>query len=153
MRHAKIPVNSLLCVTALLLPNHDYFRAVKASHPTNNCRIIAKSTVTMDLTPVGENTLDIVERIWTLRMPRQFCFHPRWARSRRLCAQCLYSIVQFLDLTPRIVVLSVYGLKFDDLPLDFFQLLLCFRSQFHRNAVTIPRYPPGFHHRDKEVGR
>src|SRR5438874_4072868 len=67
--HAKIAVNLLLGIARFLVPNDHNFFAMIPSHTANQCWIISKSAISMDLAPVCEKALNVVERIRTLRMP------------------------------------------------------------------------------------
>src|SRR5581483_5926003 len=77
MRSSKVPVDALLHVPAFLSPYHHDFVAVEAGHPADDGGIITKTTVAVDFAEVGKDSLNIVERLRTLRVPGQFGFVPR----------------------------------------------------------------------------
>src|ERR1700689_2159283 len=106
MGHAEIAVDALLGVARLLLPDDNHFFTVKASHPANNGRIVAKSAVAANLAPVCKNALDIIERVGPLWMPRQLRTIPRALLRSNLPAQ----VVQLLNLPQRIRFLPLYRL-------------------------------------------
>src|SRR5581483_9574196 len=62
--HAKIAVNLLPRVAGLLMPDQQHLFTVEAGHATNNCGIVTKSAIAVNLTPLGEDALDIVEKVW-----------------------------------------------------------------------------------------
>ena len=74
--HAEVAVNLLLGVAGFLMANHHYVIAMKTCHAANDGRIIGVTAITVDFAPVGEDTLDVIQGIGTLRMPCQFCFFP-----------------------------------------------------------------------------
>ena len=62
MWRTEISEDSLLHVTTLLGRNDDDLVAVKAGHAGDYCGIISKTPVSVNLTEVGENALDIIQR-------------------------------------------------------------------------------------------
>ena len=128
------------------------FLAVKASHPANNRRIVAESAVSVNLAPVGENALNIIQRVRTLRMTRQFGPLPRVQMRRNLAAKVVHAIVQLLDLPKRFRVLPLQRLQTRDLLFDFFQFLLRLQSRIHLDDVPILSRMMRFHDREHEVG-
>src|SRR6185369_10052343 len=58
VRHAEVPPENFLRVASALLPHHHHRLAVEARPPANNCRIVAKSAIAMELDEIGEDQLD-----------------------------------------------------------------------------------------------
>src|SRR6185437_17028333 len=68
-RHAKITMNIFLGIASLLVAdNHDRLTH-KSCQAANDGMIIGKIPVAMKLFEVGEEMLDIIERVGALRMP------------------------------------------------------------------------------------
>src|SRR5207237_6110123 len=74
--HAKIAVNLLPRVAGLLMPDQQHLFTVETGHATNNCGIVTKGAIAVNLTPISEDALNIVEEVRALRMTRQFCLFP-----------------------------------------------------------------------------
>ena len=91
MRRAEVAVDALLHVAALLGGDDQHFFAVKPRHAADDGGVVAKAAIAVNFAEIGEDALDVVERLRTLRMPRQFGLSPRrWeARSSAAAAsQC-----------------------------------------------------------------
>ncbi len=103
--HSPVAVDVLLGISRLLVANHDHFMAVKAGHAADDGVVIGETTVAMNFTPVGKDTLDVLQRQRALRIPSQFCFLPGGEMCRHLSLQRLNPMVKLLDLTANVVVL------------------------------------------------
>ena len=119
MRHAKVSIHPLFRVARFLVAHNDDFLAVKASHPANNRRIVAEAAIPVNLAPIGKNALDIIQRVGTLRMARQFRALPRVQVRRNFAAKVVHPFVQLLDLAKRFRVLPLQRLQSRDLPSIF----------------------------------
>ena len=124
---------------------------MKARHAANNRRIVAEAAVAVNFAPVGKNALDIIQRVGTLRMTRQFRALPGVQVRRNLAAKAVHPLVQLLDLAQRFRVLPLQRLQARDLLLDFFQFLLRFQSRIHFDDIPILLRMMRFHHREHEV--
>src|SRR5215470_17791581 len=76
IRHAKVAVDLLLGIAGLLVSDDEDLFAVEAGHTADDGRIVGETAVPMNLAPVGEDALHIVEGIWTLWMARHFSALP-----------------------------------------------------------------------------
>ena len=131
MRHAKVAIDALFGVTRFLLAHQEDLFAVKAGHAANDGRIVAEAAVPVDLAPIGKNAIDIIQRVGTLRMTRQFRALPRVQVRRNLAPEAVHPLVQKLDLAQCFRALTLQRLQTRDLIFDFFQFLLRFQSRFH----------------------
>jgi hypothetical protein len=119
------------------MAHDDHVLAVKARHPANNRRIVAKPAVAVNFAPVAKNALNIIQRVGTLRMSRQFGALPRIQVRRNLAAKIAHPFMQLLDLARRFCALPFHRLQPRDLLLDFFQFLLRLQSRIHSDAVPM----------------
>ena len=103
----------------------EHFVAVEAGHAADDGGIVAEAAVAVNFAEVGEDALDVVERLRTLRMPRQFGFLPGSGWCIHFAAQGFDAILQFGDLAAGCVV-GAGRFQFGDLALDLFQFLLRF---------------------------
>jgi hypothetical protein len=124
---------------------------MKACHSADDGGIVAEAAVSVNLAPVREDALNVVEGVRTLRMASQFRLFPGAEMGVYLVTQRLDAVIQLLDLLPGAIVLSRYGLQFRDLLLDFVELLLRFYSRVHLIAVPIPSIPASFNHRQQKL--
>ena len=104
---------------------------MKTSHAANDGRIVAKTAVAVDLAPVREQALDIVERLRTLRMPRQFRFLPGGLQAFHFLPEDVDALLKFRKLAVGLLVLPGSRLDQRHLPLDLLQFLLRFLGCFH----------------------
>src|SRR5205807_4770045 len=112
MRRAEIAMDTLLHVVALLRANHENFLAVKSGHAAENRRIISESAVTMNLAPVGEHALNVVQRLRTLRMPGQLSLLPRRGCGFDLLSQGVDALLQPRQLAASgIILVRVFHLR------------------------------------------
>src|SRR5581483_923829 len=93
IRHAKIAVNLLARVAGLLMPDQQHLFTVEAGHATNNCGVVTKSAIAVNLTPLSKDALDIVEKVWALRMTRQLCLFPCVQVRINLLAKRVHALV------------------------------------------------------------
>jgi len=70
MRRAKIPEHALFHVAAFLGAYDKDFIAMKPGHSSNDSGVVAKAAIAMNFADIGENSLDVVEGLRPLRMPR-----------------------------------------------------------------------------------
>ena len=98
MRRAEIAVDALLHVAALLRGDDEHFFAMEAGHAADDGGIIAEAAVAVNLAEIGEHALDVVERLRTLGMARQFSFLPGGVGSVDLSSQGFDAVLQFGDL-------------------------------------------------------
>ena len=127
MRRAEVAVDALLHVAALLGGDDQNFFAVKAGHAADDGGVVAKAAVAVNFAEVGEDALDVVERLRTLRMPRQFGLLPGGGRRVHFLPQGLDAFLQFGDLAAGGVV-GAGRFQVGDLALDLLQFLLRFFS-------------------------
>jgi len=83
----------------------------------------------VNLAPVGEQPLDIVERLRALGMARQFGFLPGGGQSFHLRPERMDALLKLRELSASLLVLPGAGLDHRHLPLDLLQFLL--RFGFH----------------------
>jgi len=138
-------------VARFLVTHHDDFLAVKASHPANNRRIVTEAAIPVNLAPVGKNALDIIQRVGTLRMTRQFRSLPCVQVRRNFAAKVVHSFVQLLDLAKSFRALPLQSLQSRNLLLDLFQFLLRLQSRIHLDDVPILSGMMLFHNREHKV--
>ena len=124
---------------------------MKARHAANDGGIIGVTAIAVDLAPVSKDPLDVIQGVGPLRMPGQLCFFPRTEVCRDLFAQGVDSLIELLNLAPRVVGLPGDGLQFGKLLFDLSQFLLRFESGIHLAAVTVPGGPSRLHHRQEEL--
>src|SRR5215210_6025985 len=60
MRHAEIATQLLLGVTAALMADRHHRVVVEARPPADDCGIVAKSAISMELHEIGEGEADVV---------------------------------------------------------------------------------------------
>ena len=106
MRRAKIAVDALLHVPPLLGADHQNFLAVKAGHAADDRRIVAEAAVAVNLAPVGEHALDVVEGLRTLGMPGQFRLLPGRLQRLHLLPQDVDALLQLRQLAVSLFVLT-----------------------------------------------
>ena len=128
-----------------------YLFTVETGHAAQNCGIVGVAAIAVNLAPIRKNALDVIERIRALRMPRQFGLIPGAEMRGHLLAQALDTLLKLLNLAACALVLALERLKFIELPLDFFQLLLRLMTGIHLATVTVPGGPASFDHRQKEI--
>src|SRR5207244_4015054 len=98
IRHSKISIDFLLGVASLLVANDQHVLAMETGHATDDGRIIGEAAVAMDLTPVGENALNVLQGIGALRMTRQLSFFPSIQVGVDLLTKGLHSLPKLLEL-------------------------------------------------------
>ena len=134
------------------MPNDQNFFSVKARHAANDRRIVGKTAVAVNLTPVGEDSLHVVEGIGPLGMACHLGPLP-WIQVRgNFPPQIIHAVMQLLDLTSSFFVLPFERLQPLDLLLDLGQFLLRFESRIHLDGVPIPADVMRFHDREQELG-
>src|SRR5579864_1417938 len=133
MRRAEVAVHALLHVAAFLRGDDQHFIPMKPRHAANDGGVVAKAAVAVYLTEIGEDPFNVIERLWALRMPRQFGLLPRCRRSIHLSSEGLNAILQSTDLAASSIV-GVRRPELGDLALDLLQLLLGFFSGCHSNS-------------------
>ena len=72
--HAKIPVHFFGHRLPALMANHYHWHTPKTCQTADNCRIIAKDAIAVQLHEFGAQRLNIIERIGPVRVPREL--HP-----------------------------------------------------------------------------
>ena len=70
LRHAEIAVELLFGVAAFLLADQHDGLAVEPAHAADDGRIVAEKAVAVDLLKVGQDALNVVERVRPLGMAR-----------------------------------------------------------------------------------
>src|SRR5512146_1209895 len=82
---------------------HDHYRTlVERSEPADHCRIIGKAPVTVHLGEIGEESLNIVKGMGSLRVPRQEHAPPRVLRDfSAALAEALQLVAQPVNLLAR----------------------------------------------------
>ena len=68
--HAEVPIELLLGIAAFLFADQQHGLAVEPAHAANDGRIVAEKAVAVDFLKVGQNALDVVERVRALGMAR-----------------------------------------------------------------------------------
>jgi hypothetical protein len=81
-----------------LCTEHADLAAVEAGHAANHGCIVGKSAVAVNLAKVGEDAIDIVQRIGPHGMPRHFGALPRREIAGDLAAQGIDALMQILEL-------------------------------------------------------
>jgi hypothetical protein len=104
---------------------------MKAGHPAYDRRIVAEPAVAMNLAPVREHALDIVERLRALGMPGQFGFLPGGLQRLHLLPEGVDALLQLRQLAASCLILPGRGLDQRHLPLDLLQFLLRLVGGFH----------------------
>ena len=84
---AKIAIDALLGVAALLRTEDQHLPSAKGRHAANHGGIVAKTAVAMDLAEIGKDALDVVQRIRTHGVARQLGALPRRELASHLAAQ------------------------------------------------------------------
>src|SRR4029077_1109205 len=109
---------------------------MKTRHPANDGGIVSKAAVAVNLAEVGKHALDVVERLRTLGMPRQFRFLPCALQAPQVFSQNVNALLQFRELLSRLFVLP--GVRFDQshLPLDPIEFLLRLLSWVHETSLA-----------------
>jgi len=60
---------------------------METGHTADDGGIVRIAAITVNLAPVGEDALDVIEQIGALGMPRQFGFFPGFGvRGSHVCA-------------------------------------------------------------------
>ncbi len=85
----------------------------------------------MNLAPVGEHALDIVERLRTLRVPCQFRLLPGRLQVLHFLPENVNTLMKLCQLALRLVILPSRGLDQRHLALDLLQFLLRLIAGFH----------------------
>ena len=137
-------MHALLGVAALLRAQHQHFAAAEARHAADHRRVVAKTAVAVNFAEVGEDALDVIQRIGTAGMARQFGALPGSQLAGHLPAERRNPVMQYLQLLLGILIVSGSGLQLLNLTFDAFQLLLRFRNGFHIGAFPAGR---GLDHR------
>src|SRR5207247_3409384 len=63
IRHPEVAVRPFLDVPALLISDDGDGPMIEAADPDHHCGVIAATAITVELHPVVEQTLDVVERV------------------------------------------------------------------------------------------
>ena len=95
-------------------------------HAADHRGIVAKTAVAVNLAEVGKDALNVVQRIGTLGMARQFGALPGRQLAGHLPAQRVHALVQFLQLLLRFLIVAGSALQLLNLFLDAFQFVLRF---------------------------
>ena len=130
MWRAEVSMHALLHVAAFLRADNKHFIAVKAGHSANNGRIVSKGAITVDFTPVRKETVNVVECLGTLWMPRQFSLLPRGGVSGDFAAKSIDAGLQTSELPAGGIVL-LGGFHLCHLALDLLQFFLRFKRNCH----------------------
>ena len=130
MWSSEVPVDALLHVASFLRRDHHDFVAVEPGHSANDRRIIAEAAVAMDFAEIGEDALNVIERLRPLRMPRQFGLLPGGRRCVHLLSKGLNALLKRRDLPARGFI-RAGRFHLGDLAFDVFQLLLYFFGSCH----------------------
>ena len=75
--HAEVARDLLLGVAALLVADHHAGLAVEARQPADDRSVVGEGAVAVQLLEIGEQALDVVERVRALRMARDLRDLPR----------------------------------------------------------------------------
>src|SRR5205823_9454734 len=118
--HAKVAVHLLLGVAGLLMPHDHDLLAVEIRHPAHDRRIVSKTAVPVEFAPAGENTLNVVQGVRTLRMTGKFGLSPCLDVGINLLAKGMNSLLQLSHLLAAGFILSE-RLQSGNLLLDFLQ--------------------------------
>src|SRR5262249_46906852 len=71
IRHPELPPRALLDVAPLLLADECDRAAVELAEPGDHCTVVASASVAVQLEPVLEQPLDVVQRVRPLRVARK----------------------------------------------------------------------------------
>ena len=97
---------------------------MKTRQAANHRGVVAIPAVAVDLAPVGEDALDIIERMRTLHVARQLrLLHG--IGPHQLLAQGFNALLQLDKLAASFVSLAGGGLHLGRLAFNLFQFLLC----------------------------
>src|SRR5439155_20426771 len=77
MRHPEVALDVLLCGRALLLPDHRHGFAVQEPQTRDDGRVVAELPIAVELLEVREDSVDDIERVRPLRVPRELHRLPR----------------------------------------------------------------------------
>ena len=70
MRATEVAFHILLRIAAFLMSDNDATMRAEFRQPARHRLVIAEMPIAMKLDPFGETTRQIIERKWTLRVPR-----------------------------------------------------------------------------------
>ena len=70
IRHTEIAIHLLLGIASLLVTDDQHFLSVETRHAADDCGIVGKTAVAVDLAPVGEDALHVIQCVGALGMAR-----------------------------------------------------------------------------------
>ena len=97
VRHAEVPRRAFLEVASLLVSDQGDGPTLEAAEPDDDGRIVGASAVSVQLDPVLEQALHVVQRVRTILVPGEL-YGPPDLLVRRRCLDALELTLQLLEL-------------------------------------------------------
>src|SRR5687768_11136910 len=140
VRHAEVPLQNLLGITAALLTHHHDGLAIEARPTANDRRVVPVSAVAMQLDEVGENELNQLGRERSLHVSRDLYALPRAQVVVYLVAKLGQLLLEWSDLLHNAELL-VAGktLELVNLPLQLDDRLLEIQGLAGSRHYLLPR--------------
>src|SRR5258706_8915670 len=131
MRRTEIAVHALLHVPPFLGADHQNFLAMKACHAANDGGIVSEAAIAVNLAEISEETLDVIERLRPLGMPRQLRFLPGSLHAFHFLSKNVNALLQLRQLLPGFLTLPGVCLDQRHLTLDPIEFLLRLLNWVH----------------------
>src|SRR6185369_17520095 len=121
-----VAIDARFDVAAFLMADDHHLFAGQTRHAADERGVVAKVAVTVELDPVGENTLYVIESVRTIRVASQFGASPRAGLLVRadLLAKIVYLLLQFVELIASILIVAGFYFQRGDLIDNGFELAL-----------------------------
>jgi len=97
LAHAEVARRAFLRVAALLVADHHARYAVEACETAHDRQVIRKMPVAVKLDEIGEDLVDVVERVGTLRMPCDLGDLPRRQVAVDVLGELLALLAELID--------------------------------------------------------
>jgi hypothetical protein len=98
--------------------------------------VVAKATVTVDFTPVGEEAVHVIHGEWALRVAGQFSLLPGIDVQADLFTEKVNLMLEVLQLQSGFMVSGGAGFQQGNLPFNDFQLPLRFHCWIQRRLLA-----------------
>src|SRR5208337_3119108 len=102
----EITIQTLLGIAAFLRGHNGHFPALEARHAADHGGIISKTAIAMNFTEVGEDTLNVIQRIRTHGVTRQLRALPSGQLSGHLALEGCDALLCRLQLALNVLVIS-----------------------------------------------